>query len=235
MRTTKLLFTIAMITACLAGCGGGSDTLPPTGTIDAGPPMTTSGPYQPLTVGSTWTYKVDDQGFKYDKTSTVESLEDMGGSKAGTMGYRVRENVKAAMQLTWYEQVGSETRRHHDQFFDDQNRQLSDEWYAPYMLRVDEAPAHTTTGASWSIDFVNTKTTSSKPTAMLNHTETWVVDGVDVVVGVPAGSFYSLQVTRTDTGDGAVKTMWFVKGVGKVKELTNAGHLEELSSYNIAP
>ena len=87
----------------------------------------------------------------------------------------------------------------------------------------------------WSIDFVNTKTTSDKPTAMLNHTESWKVDGVDVVVGVPAGSFYSLQVTRTDSGDGAVKTMWFVKGVGKVKELTNAGHLEELSSYTIAP
>jgi hypothetical protein len=235
MRTWKLLFTVAVVTACLAGCGGGSDTPPNTGTVDAGPPMTTTGPYQPLTVGSTWTYKVDDQGFKYDKTSTVESVEDMGGAKAGTMGYRVSENVKAAKQLTWYEQIGTEVRRHHDQFFDDQNQMLSDEWYAPFMLRVDEAPAHMTQGATWSLDFVNTKTTSSKPTAMLNHTETWVVDGVDVVVGVPAGSFYSLQVTRTDVGDGAVKTMWFVKGVGKVKELTNAGHLEELSSYTIAP
>jgi hypothetical protein len=236
MRAMKLLFTIGVVATCLAaGCGGGSDTPPPTGTVDAGPPMTTTGPYQPLTVGSTWTYKVDDQGFKYDKTSTVESVEDMGGAKAGTTAYRVSENVKAARQLTWYEQSGTEVRRHHDQFFDDQNRMLSDEWYSPFMLRVDEAPAHTQQGATWSIDFVNTKTTSSKPTAMLNHTETWVVDGVDVVVGVPAGSFYALQVTRTDAGDGAVKTMWFVKGVGKVKELTNAGHLEELSSYNIAP
>jgi hypothetical protein len=235
MRTLKLLFTVAVVTACLAGCGGGNDMPPPTGTVDAGPPMTTSGPYQPLTVGSTWTYRVDDQGFQYDKTSTVESLEDMGGAKAGTTGYRVRENVKSAMQLTWYDQSGTEVRRHHDQFFDDQNRMLSDEWYSPFMLRVDEAPEHMQMGAAWSIDFVNTKTTSDKPTAMLNHTESWKVDGVDVVVGVPAGSFYSLQVTRTDVGDGAVKTMWFVKGVGKVKELTNAGHLEELTSYNIAP
>ena len=71
------------------GAAGAATTPPPTGTVDAGPPMTTTGPYQPLTVGSTWTYKVDDQGFKYDKTSTVESVEDMGGAKAGTMGYRV--------------------------------------------------------------------------------------------------------------------------------------------------
>ena len=54
-------------------------------------------------------------------------------------------------------------RRHHDQFFDDQNRMLSDEWYAPFMLRVDEAPAHTQMGATWSITFVNTKTTTDKP------------------------------------------------------------------------
>jgi len=104
MRTTKVFvhFMIAAVAAAavLAGCGGGNETPPPTGTVDAGPPMTTSGPYQPLTVGSTWTYKVDDQGFKYDKTSTVESVEDMGGTKAGMMGYRVVENVKAARQLT---------------------------------------------------------------------------------------------------------------------------------------
>jgi hypothetical protein len=103
MRTLKLLFTVVVVTACLAGCGGGSDTPGNTGTVDAGPPIVTSGPYQPLTVGSTWMYKVDDQGFKYDKTSTVESVEDMGGAKAGTMGYRVSENVKASKQLTWYE------------------------------------------------------------------------------------------------------------------------------------
>jgi hypothetical protein len=233
MRTIKLVFTIGVVAACLAGCGGSGNT-PPTGTLDAGPPITTSGPYQPLTVGSTWTYRVDDQGFVYDKPSTVEALEDMGGDKAGMMGYRVREMVKATTQLTWYEQAGTEVRRHHDQFFDDQNVQLLDEWYSPFMLRVDENPDRMVTGASWSIDFVNTKTSATKPTAMINHTESWKVDGVDVVVATPAGAFYSLQVTRTDSSDGSVKTQWFVRGVGKVKELTNAGHLEELTSYQIA-
>jgi hypothetical protein len=30
-----------------------------------------------------------------------------------------------------------------------------------------------------------------------------------------------------------VKTQWFVRGVGKVRETTSAGHIEELTSYNI--
>ena len=55
----------------------------------------------------------------------------MGGDIAGTMGFRVRETVKAAIQLTWYEQTGTDVRRHHDQLADTPGRQLSDEWYSP--------------------------------------------------------------------------------------------------------
>jgi hypothetical protein len=42
-------------------------------------------------------------------------------------------------------------------------------------------------------------------------------------------------VTRTDPADGSIKTQWFVRGVGKVRELTGAGHKEELTAYTIAP
>ena len=112
---------------------------------------------------------------------------------------------------------------------------LSDEWYSPYLLRVDEAPEHLQAGASWAINYVKTKTTSSKPTAMTNESEGWAVDGVDVVTAVPAGTFNALKVTRTDTADGSTKTQWFVRGVGKVRERTAAGHFEELTTYTIAP
>ena len=202
---------------------------------DVGTPTVTTGPYQPLTVGSTWTYHVDDQGVVYDKQSTVEAFEDMGGAIAGTMGFKVRETVKAAIQLTWYEQTGTDVRRHHDQLADDTGRQLSDEWYSPYLLRVDEAPEHLVAGATWTINYTQTKTTSSKPTATTNQAETWTVDAVDIVTAVPAGTFNALKVTRTDTADGSTKTQWFVRGVGKVRERTGAGHFEELTAYTIAP
>jgi len=227
---------LALLAVGAGGCGGGSDTAPPiVDDQDVGTPTVTTGPYQPLTVGTTWAYHVDDQGVVYDKQSAVEAFEDMGGAIAGTMGFKVRETVKAAIQLTWYEQTGTDVRRHHDQLTDDTGRMLSDEWYDPYLLRVDEAPEHLVKGATWTINYAHTKTTSSKPTATTNQSETWTVDGVDLVTAVPAGTFNALKVTRTDTSDGSTKTQWFVRGVGKVRERTGAGHFEELTTYTIAP
>ena len=171
----------------------------------------------------------------YDKQSAVEAFEDMGGDIAGTMGFKVRETVKAAIQLTWYEQTGTDVRRHHDQ--------LADDTGPPAVRRVVFAvPAARRrgartpgAGATWTINYTQTKTTSSKPTTTTNHAETWTVDGVDVVTAVPAGTFNALKVTRTDTSDGSTKTQWFVRGVGKVRERTGNGHFEELTAYTIAP
>jgi hypothetical protein len=214
---------LALLAIGAGGCGGGSGTTtPPISDADAGPPIITNGPYQPLTVGSTWTYNVNDQGTVYTKQSSVDAFE-------------VRETVKAAIQLTWYEQTDTDVRRHHDQLADTSGRQLSDEWYSPYLLRVDEAPEHLQSGASWSITYSKTKTTSSKPETMTNQAETWTVDGVDVVTAVPAGTFNALKIIRTDTADGSTKTQWFTRGVGKIREVTGQGHTEELTAYTIAP
>jgi len=228
----------AMLLVGAGGCGGGSDTMtgPQTGDdVDAGPPTVTTGPYQPLTVGSTWSYHVDDQGVVYDKQSSVEAFEDMGGAIAGTMGFKVRETIKSSVQLTWYEVTATDVRRHHDQLTDTTGRMLSDEWYSPFLLRVDEAPEHLQAGATWTINYMKTKTTSSKPTETTSQTETWKVEAVDTVTAVPAGTFNALKITRTDTADGSVKTQWFVRGVGKVRERTGNGHFEELTAYTIAP
>ena len=241
-RVRAAMAGIATLAALLAllvvggtGCGGSSYMTPPNEDADAGPPQVTTGPYQPLTVGTTWTYHVDDQGVVYDKQSAVEAFEDMGGMAAGTMGFRVRETIKASVQLTWYEQTATDVRRHHDTLADDTGRMLSDEWYAPYLLRVDESPDHLQAGATWTINYTKTKTTSSKPTATSNQAETWTVEGVDLVTAVPAGTFNALKVTRNDPADGSIKTQWFVRGVGKVRELTANGHKEELTAYTIAP
>src|SRR6187551_1877569 len=174
-RIRATIAGLATVTALLAllaiggsGCGGGgSDTTDSGGPV--GPPQVTTGPYQPLTVGPTWNYHVDDQGTVYEKQSTVQAFEDMGGMAAGTMGYKVQETVKASIQLTWYEQTATDVRRHHDTLSDNTGRMLSDEWYSPYLLRVDEAPEHLQAGATWDINYMKTKTTSSKPTETSNQ------------------------------------------------------------------
>jgi hypothetical protein len=215
-----------------AACGGSGSGTDPVG--DGGPVIQTSGPYQPLTVGSTWTFHVDDQGVVYDKDSSVEAQEDIGGIAAGIMGFRVRETIKSAIQLTWYEVTATDVRRHHDQL--STGGQLSsDEWYDPYLLRVDTSPDHMQANATWTMSYMDTKTTSSKPMATTTKTQNWHVDGVGTIVSVPAGTFAALQVTFTDKADGSTKTQWFVQGVGKVKEQTSAGHIEQLTAYTIAP
>ncbi len=221
--------------AAAVGCGGSGSGGDPTAETPVGPVTPTSGPYQPLTVGTTWTYHVNDQGVIYDKTSTVQAQEDIGGVKAGITGFRVQENIKGAVQLTWYEPTATEVRRHHDQLMDGAGHLASDEWYDPYLLRIDLTPEHLAANATWSLSYTDTKTTSTKPTEMVKHMETYHVDGVDVPVAVPAGTFAALKITRTDAADGSTKTQWFVQGVGKVKEQTGAGHLEELTAYQIAP
>src|SRR4051812_16615868 len=97
IRATMAGFaTLAALLALLvvggAGCGGGNNNgePQPIDDADAGTPTVTTGPYQPLTVGSSWTYHVDDQGVIYDKQSSVEAFEDMGGQAAGVMGFKVR-------------------------------------------------------------------------------------------------------------------------------------------------
>ena len=228
------IWMVASLAAAM-GCGGNGNGSGDTAENPPGPVTPTSGPYQPLTVGTTWTYHVNDQGVIYDKTSDVQAQEDIGGTKAGITGFRVRENIKGAVQLTWYEPTATEVRRHHDQLMDGAGRLASDEWYDPYMLRIDLTPDHLQANASWSLSYIDTKTTSTKPTEMVNHMETYHVDGVDVPVAVPAGTFAALKLTRTDAADGSTKTQWFVQGIGKVKEQTGAGHLEELTAYQIAP
>ena len=89
----------------------------------------------------------------------------------------------------------------------------------PYLLRIDEAPEHLQAGATWTINYNNTKTTSNKPMPQTRaRTETWTVDAVDEVRRCRRGRFTALKVTRTNPADGSSKTQWFVRGVGKVRE-----------------
>jgi hypothetical protein len=225
-----------------AGCGGQGDggtggeggiTMTGNGGSGGGNVQHTTGDYQPLKIGATWTYHVDDKGVKYDKTVAVEAFEDLGAPKAGVMAYRSKTTQQSETQLTWYEPTGDRVVRHHEQDFDTVGAMKSDEWYDPYRLRVDESEAHLVVGASWDWTYADTKTTRSKPQTTTNITESWKVDGVDEPVNVEAGAFAALRLTHVDPTDASTKTYWFVRGVGKVREETSSGHIEELASYQI--
>ena len=52
-------------------------------------------------------------------------------------------------------------------------------------------------------------------------------------VTVPAGTFITLQLRRTELSGNEVKDYYFAKGVGKVKEITQGIKTEELTEYGM--
>jgi hypothetical protein len=208
---------------------GGSENLAADGAV----PMVTSGPYQPMVVGATWTYNVTDTGVSYVKNSTVMTYEDVGGMYAGTMGYKVSETIKTDTQYTWYVVAPSDVHRLHDQEVDGNGNLKTEDWYTPYDLRVDESADHLMAGASWMLSYQDAHTSSTKPMSDKTINEKWTTDAVNEVVTEPAGTFNALKITRTNTADGTAKSQWFVQGVGKIRESNTTGHLEELTSYMI--
>ena len=219
----------------LGGCSGGGGTSSPLhgsgggSGSDAAAQMTT-GPYEPLAVGVSWTYHVNDNGVAYDKTSTVMDTEDAGGQAAGITVFRLVDNFPNDKQTTWYQVDGQVVKRLHDNSLDSSGNVKAEDWYSPYRLRVDETPEHTVVGAAWSQMLTDTHTPAMKPATSVMKTDNWHVDGVDEPVTVPYGTFAALHVSRTDPTDGSIKSFWFVRGIGKVKETNSSGHLEELTA-----
>ena len=58
----------------------------------------------------------------------------------------------------------------------------------------------------------------------------FVVEAVDQAIDVPAGQFRAVRVRR-DTEGSSSKTYWFVRGVGKIREV--GGQVEELSAWEL--
>lgn len=210
------LFTAA--TVLLLGCG----------------PAPATGRLLPLEQGASWTYKiVDSKGVFKDKKTTVEALEDVGGSKAGTKAFRVRTEDTNGATVSWQEDTGTSVVRHREQEFDAANAQQSDTFFTPSKLRLDESAAHLTSGASFTTTHTE-KTTdlATMITTTVDKTETWTVESLDDAITVPAGTFHCVRVHRVGAAAGSSdKLYWFARGVGKVKE-SGGGRVEELQAYS---
>jgi hypothetical protein len=183
-------------------------------------------------VGATWTWQVtSSSGARHDKVSTVEVLEDVGGAKAGVMAFRVRTQGDDGVTVSWQEDTGQAIRRHREKTLSPAGALVSDQSFTPSKLRLDEAPARLTVGATYTESYteveIDPATGESKSAS---KSETWTVEAVDEPVTVPAGTFACLRLRRVGSDAGAAdKRFWFARGVGKVKE--TGGQTEELKAY----
>ncbi|MDX2093846.1 MAG: hypothetical protein SFX73_38790 [Kofleriaceae bacterium] len=192
--------------------------------------------YLPLAVGTRWTYRgtPDDGTAAVDKTSTVEAFEDVGDRKAGTMAFRTRTEKIDGITIAWQADGCTSIARHRERSYDLTETLLSDQFYVPEKVRVDESPAHLVEGVSWVTSYVKLEVdpvTSAVTTK--DKSDVWTVEATADAVTVPAGTFTALRVHRIGEEDGqAEKWYWFARGVGKVKEVGK--QTEELVRYELA-
>lgn len=231
MMTRSCAFFLALYGA---SCGDGDGQSPADGgAMGDAPPS--SQRFLPLRVGASWTYTVTPvTAPAEDKTTTVEALEDVGGLKSGVRAYRVRTEKPDGVTVSWQEDRGITVVRHREQSFTSSAALVSDEFYQPHKLRLDEDAEHTAAGASWMETYQEVEIdpiTGAQTT--LTKVETWTVDAASEPCQVSGTELSCLRVRRTgqDLGQ-AAKTYWFARGVGKIKEV-GANQTEELKAYQV--
>jgi hypothetical protein len=216
--------TLATILLTLAGCGSEE----PKGAS----PASTSGSYLPLATGNSWSYSVIDHDTDetFVKTQTVEDREPVPGNE-GTLAYRLRTQRGGLATVSWQDDRQGEIVRYLEHSLDFSGNVTVIESYVPYKLRVDQREENTTAGAAFVQTYTETHTdVAVAATIEQVKQEQWTVEAVDEPVTVPAGTFPCLRLRRSGDPTQPVKTFFFSRGVGKVKEM--GGQLEELVSYD---
>lgn len=240
---TRMIRTLAvLLLAALTGlaCGGGGDEDgggAGGGGVDGGGGGGGGDElrYFPIAEGARWTYQVVDLGTGASslKSQEVEAYEDIGGQKAGTMGYRLRSQKDSGYTVSWQEDTGSAIVRHREQSFTADGTQETDEYFTPFKMRLDESAPHLVLDAAYSLSYseeIHDLLASSDTSN--DKSENWLVEAVDEEVTVPAGTFTTLRVFRSNDGTGVQKRYWFARGVGKVKE-EGGSQREVLTDYSL--
>jgi hypothetical protein len=190
--------------------------------------------YFPLVSGNSWAYVVIDQESDEtsSKTQRVEGREPVPGREE-IVAYRLTtEKAGAISTVSWQDERDLELVRflEHSLDFDGSVRAI--ESYDPYKLRLDQKPEHLNVGATFSQEYAETHTNVvEQTTSELAKHEEWLVEAVDEMVTVPAGTFECLRLRRSGDATQPIKTFFFARGVGKIKE--TGGQTEELASYEL--
>jgi hypothetical protein len=241
LSNVRLLCVSTMVCSVAVGCGSSPNGADPDGGMDVTPdgkpaplcPQPLAARLFPLSVGSTWSYTITEPGKPTkQKSAKVEAYEDIGGAKAGIMGYRLRSEKLDGVTVSWQQDTCESVIRHREQSYDIANVFLTDQIYTPSKLRVDETAAHTAAGATWLVSYSETELNKvTGATKTVSKDENWSVVAISESITVPAGTFNAIHLRKTTSGS-ADKSFWFAPGIGKLKE--TGSQTEELLSYTIA-
>ena len=188
------------------------------------------GPLLPLVKGNTWTYRVTDGDQVTEKTVTVGESQRIGGSgpNADERAFLVTSERESTTTLSFMASLDGRIVRYRDQELSG-DQVDSDTSFSPHRLYIDGTDEHTREGASWPEEFEGTVSKPGKADETSTEREVWTVTATAEEVTVPAGTFRALVVTKA--GGTKLKTYWYVRGLGKVKEI--GGQIEELLEFDV--
>ena len=193
----------------------------------------------PLKTGNSWTYLVTDElGVPTPKTQTVMEAGPVGGvgPNAAVTAFRfvTKKGIDGMDEtVSWQARVGTRVVRYREQSYmrTAPHALELEEYWDPSKLRVDETPAHMVAGATWLETDQETKLPVGGTPSTTPVEERWTVTAERQPVTVQGRSYEVMIVTKMGS---SMKTYWWARGIGKVKEI-GANQTEELLSYQVAP
>lgn len=165
------------------------------------------------------------------KTQVVGALEDISATHAGIMAFKLTTTKPSGTTDSWQEDTGTAIRRHQEN--DNAGATTTTERYDPFRTRVDETPAHLAAGARWMESYTEVVTVTGMASTTTAKTEDWTVVATAEQITIPAGTYCALHLRRVSTVGGIAgsdKDYWFVRDLGKIKEV-GASQLEELTAH----
>jgi hypothetical protein len=203
------------------------------------PPL--AGSHMPLGVGNSWRYRVIDPSTNRpsggEKTISIDLRADIGGRKAGTIGFRLVRTDALGGAVRWLGRSGDAVVWHHDEWFDPAGQLTRSVYYEPWKLRVDDACTHRALRARWAIEYETIDIDLDDPTRVTATPvrEEWAVEAIDEEVVVPAGTFRAMRLRRSKLSNAVRQdsVFWFTPGIGKIKE-DSPEALDELVAYQLA-
>jgi hypothetical protein len=232
------VLALSALSLCLF-CGGCvNDPKTSKSASDAGDGKVSSKPLLPWAVGNQWTYRVTGGGVVSMKVTEIGAEEVVGGTgpHKDDMAFKVVTEKKDGTDksISWQQLMGDDkVLRYREQSFSKATGDLTlEEHWDPYKLHIDGTAKHTVAAATWLEEYDETKLPAAGQPTTASQQDRWTVQSADESVTVPAGTFkHALVITKA--GGSNLKTYWYVRGIGKIKE--TGGQTEELVSYQLSP
>lgn len=224
------------LVAALMACGGEplpgnpdrppENPLPPGADGDGEEEASTS--LYPLSVGSSWTYRITDDVEVFEKELEVMERGPVPDG-SGLTGVRVHSTQPHLTEDSWMVERDGLVFRVWEEDFRDGTLLRTTTWSPAIVKSVTAIPEE-----GWAESFTSTETVEFPAGDVQEDEKTyvWRVAGVESVT-VPAGTFpeaLKIERVRPDKPE-KLRTYWLVEGVGKVKE--TGERLEELLRYDI--